>query len=71
MHEPELGKWLWAILLRGKSCEAYDVGSDEPITMLELAKRYSDNIIIEPDKPVPVPYYMPLDTAKTKRLLDA
>ncbi len=70
MHGAELGRWMWAILLRGERGEAYDVGSDEPVTMLELARRYSADIIIEPDKPVPMPHYMPVDTAKTKRLLD-
>ncbi len=71
MPGEELGRWMWAILLRGERGEAYDVGSDEPVTMLELARRYSDNIIIEPGCPVPMPHYMPVDTAKTKRLLDA
>jgi len=70
MHGSELGRWMWAILLHGERGQAYDVGSDEPVTMLELARRYSDNIIMEPDHPVPMPYYMPVDTAKTKRLLD-
>lgn len=69
MHGLELGRWMWAILLKGKSGEAYDVGSDEPITILELAKRYSDNIIIEGGKDA-IPYYLPIDTAKTKALLD-
>ena len=69
MHGSEMGKWLWAILLKGKSGEAYDVGSDEPVTMLELAKRYSDNIVIEGGKDI-MPYYMPPNTAKTKALLN-
>jgi nucleoside-diphosphate-sugar epimerase len=76
MYGAELGRWLWAILLRGKSGQAYDVGSTEPVTMLELARRvirhYKSNsgIIMEPDHPVPMPYYMPRDTAKTRRLLE-
>lgn len=70
MHGSELGKWMWAILLRGQSGEAYDVGSDEPITLLDLAKRYSDNIIIENSRPDPMPVYLPMDTAKTRKLLN-
>jgi len=70
MHGSELGAWMWAILLYGASGEAYDVGSNEPVTMTELARRYSDNIVYELDKPVPMPVYLPVDTAKTERLLD-
>lgn len=70
MHGSELGKWLWAILLHGERGEAYDVGSDEPVTMLELAKRFSEDIIFERDKHVPMPTYLPVDTAKTRKLLE-
>jgi nucleoside-diphosphate-sugar epimerase len=69
-----MGKWMWAIYLRGKSGEAYEVGSDEPITMLELAqsiiKRYNSKSTIEfIDKPNPMPIYLPTNTEKTKGLL--
>ena len=75
MYGAELGRWMWAILLRGERGQTYDVGSDVPVTMLELAYgvilRYQSKskIIMEPDHPVPMPYYMPRDTAKTKKLL--
>lgn len=74
MHGSELGKWMWAILLRGVSGEAYDVGSDVPITMLELANTIASNVtpkaeIIIENGIDPMPYYMPKDTAKTRRLL--
>jgi nucleoside-diphosphate-sugar epimerase len=69
MHGAEMGRWMWAILMRGVKGEAYDVGSDEPVTMLELAKRYSDNIIIKGGAD-PVPHYLPPNTAKTKGLLN-
>lgn len=75
MHGSEFGKWMWAILLHGKSGEAYDVGSDEPITMLQLAKfiksqlKSQSEIIIKHGQD-PVPYYMPPNTAKTKALLN-
>lgn len=68
MHGSEMGKWLWAILFKGKSGQIYDVGSDEPITILELAKLFSDNIIVAGGKD-PMPYYMPHNTAKTRALL--
>jgi nucleoside-diphosphate-sugar epimerase len=69
MSGEELGRWMWAILLHGQRGEAYDVGSDEPVTMLELAKRYSDNIIIEGGKDA-MPVYLPTDTAKTRKLME-
>jgi nucleoside-diphosphate-sugar epimerase len=69
MHGSILGKWMWAILLKGKTGEAYDVGDDKPITMLELARRYSNNVIVEGGKDA-MPVYLPPDTAKTKALLD-
>lgn len=69
MHGEEMGRQLWAILLRGKSGEAYDIGSDEPVTMLELAQKFSDNVIIENRRPDPMPCYLPTDTAKTRALL--
>jgi nucleoside-diphosphate-sugar epimerase len=75
MHGSDMAFWLWTILLCGKSGEAYDVGSDEPITMLELAKKIAkesgskSGIFIENRIPDPMPIYLPPDTAKTKRLL--
>jgi len=72
MHPREMGRQMWAILLRGVSGEAYDVGSDKPMTMLELARMVTDvwpaPILIENEKDR-VPYYMPKDAAKTRRLL--
>lgn len=74
MHGSELGRWMWAILLNGVNGQAYDVGSDNPITMLELAKQIKQEtlsqseIIIKNGKD-PMPYYMPTNTAKTKELL--
>jgi nucleoside-diphosphate-sugar epimerase len=70
MSGEEMGRLMWAVLLRGKSGEAYDIGSDEPVTMWELARRFSDNIIVENKRPDPMPVYLPTDTAKTRALLD-
>lgn len=75
MHGRELGRQMWAILLNGKSGEAYDVGDGKPVTMMELAYRIrrmhnSKSEIVFEDKEVPMPSYLPTDTAKTKKLLD-
>jgi nucleoside-diphosphate-sugar epimerase len=74
MSGEDMGMWLWAILLRGKSGEAYDVGSDRPITMLHLAQSVAgcytpcQPIIVEGGKDA-MPVYLPPDTAKTRALL--
>ena len=75
MHAGDLGRWLWAILLNGQCGEAYDVGSDEPITMIQLAKKIqgehnSNAGIVFKHGDDPMPYYLPPNTDKTRRLLD-
>jgi nucleoside-diphosphate-sugar epimerase len=39
LYAADIAAWLWAVLLRGESCRAYNVGSDESISILSLAKR--------------------------------
>lgn len=39
LYAPELAVWLLAILLRGASGRAYNVGSEESVSMAELARR--------------------------------
>jgi dTDP-glucose 4,6-dehydratase len=75
MHGAEMGKWLWAILFKGQNGEAYDVGADKPVTMLELARMVASNY--KPKPPILIengedraPVYLPKDTAKTRRLLN-
>ena len=73
MHGAEMARQLWAILLHGQTGEIYDVGSDKPVTMLQLAqavcKRYGNVPIHILNRQETAPYYMPRDTAKTRRLL--
>ena len=39
LHAGELAHWLWTLLAFGRSGEAYNVGSDEVVSILELAER--------------------------------
>ena len=38
-YASDLAIGLWTILLRGKSCWPYNLGSDEPISIRDVAKR--------------------------------
>ncbi|MDI6839394.1 MAG: NAD-dependent epimerase/dehydratase family protein [bacterium] len=42
LYAADLAIWLWTILIKGKSCEPYNVGSDEAITIKELAYMVRD-----------------------------
>ena len=72
MTGADLGRWMWAILLRGESGQAYDVGSDRPVTIQRLAERISAFTgcwIRTVPHDVPMPIYLPENTEKTKALL--
>lgn len=50
MHQEDLAYWLFRILVHGRPGEAYNVGSDQAITIKDLALLTRD--LISPDKPV-------------------
>lgn len=38
LYAADLAVWLWTILIKGKSCVPYNVGSDKAVTIAELAE---------------------------------
>jgi len=50
MDQRDLAKWLTVLLARGRSGEAYNVGSDQAITVRDLAYLVRDTVA--PDQPV-------------------
>lgn len=72
MYPGEMARQLWAILLRGESGHAYDVGSDRAISMVDLALRihkFTGCSSMISHEPVPMSEYLPPNTAKTRALL--
>jgi dTDP-glucose 4,6-dehydratase len=41
LHAADLAVWLWALLLRGTPGRAYNVGSENPVSLLQLAETMS------------------------------
>jgi nucleoside-diphosphate-sugar epimerase len=41
LYAADLTVWLWTLLLKGKSCRPYNVGSESPVTIRELAETFS------------------------------
>jgi UDP-glucuronate decarboxylase len=50
LDQSDLAHWLWILLLEGKDGETYNVGSDEVVSIVQLAELVRD--LIAPDKPV-------------------
>ena len=47
LHAADLAVWLWTMLLKGESGSAYNVGSEETVSILELAERMVANVRTE------------------------
>jgi nucleoside-diphosphate-sugar epimerase len=72
LYAADLTIWLWTILFNGKSCRAYNVGSEEDMTIAEIANTvaqcFEKPVAVEidkiPDSHKPAERYVPL----TKRV---
>lgn len=42
MYTADLGVWLWTILLKGKNCRPYNVGSDHAVTIADFARMIAE-----------------------------
>jgi nucleoside-diphosphate-sugar epimerase len=77
LYMADLAVWLWMILLRGKSGRPYNVGSELPITIQEIAGAIADesvphlpvSILKESYSGVAQDYYVP-DTSRARSELD-
>jgi len=67
MDQSELARWLLALLERGAAGRAYNVGSDEALTIAELAHRVRDRLA--PQKPVKILARAGTDSAGRNRYL--
>lgn len=67
LYAADLVAWLWAILFRGASCRAYNVGSDQAVSILETAQAAAALVktplnvsVAEAGNPaIPAPRYVP------------
>jgi nucleoside-diphosphate-sugar epimerase len=79
MYTSDLVEWLMTILLSGKTNEIYNVGSDIPVSILELAKKVNSyfnnklNIIVKEKPPLnitPARYIPSIEKAKNQLKLN-
>ncbi|MDX1947664.1 MAG: NAD-dependent epimerase/dehydratase family protein [Pirellulaceae bacterium] len=72
LYAADLAIWLWTILLRGRNGRPYNVGSDEEISIADLAMRVAGRFSPQPEVSValkpgsgPPPQYVP-DTRRAR-----
>lgn len=68
MEEDDLTHWLTTMLTDGRNGEAYNVGSDEAVTIRELAHLVRD--LLSPDKPVHIQSSTPLSSNRSRYVPD-
>jgi UDP-glucuronate decarboxylase len=67
LYQQDLAQWLFTLLEKGNSGEAYNVGSDQVISIAELAHLVRD--IVAPGKPVIIEKSFSADNAQRNRYI--
>jgi dTDP-glucose 4,6-dehydratase len=49
LYAADMAAWLWAVLIRGSASRAYNVGSEESLSILDLAERMVSVLSCKPD----------------------
>jgi len=79
LYASDLAEWLWTILLKGENGRAYNVGSDQAVSILDLARLVREcagtnnpiQVLGTPDPGVPPPRYVPsIERARKELGLD-
>ena len=68
MHTSEMARWCWEILLNGNPGRSYNVGSEEPVSIHDLAYKVAIQLgvaVTEQEGPEIESYYVP-DTSATR-----
>jgi dTDP-glucose 4,6-dehydratase len=77
LYMADLAIWLWIVLFKGKSGRPYNVGSELPITIREIAEEFANesvpplpvSILKKPSQGVAPDYYVP-DTSRARAELN-
>jgi Nucleoside-diphosphate-sugar epimerases len=77
LYMADLVIWLWKILFKGENCRPYNVGSELPITIREIAEEFANesvpplpvSVLKESSHGVAQDYYVP-DTSRARFELD-
>ena len=68
LHQSDLAHWLFTLLEHGRPGQAYNVGSDEVISIAALAHLVRD--LLAPDKPVHIPGKADIGAARNRYVPD-
>jgi len=68
LYQSDLAHWLWTLLIDGRPGEVYNVGSDEAITIYQLAHLVRD--LISPEKTVQIVGYNQSNTERSRYIPD-
>ena len=73
LYAADMAAWLWAVLIRGTQARAYNIGSEESLSIVDLAERISSilgcnfdvSTVLQPRPGTSAMHYVP-NTARTR-----